>query len=162
MTAGSGVTDPRKRQATRNSAPMWGRNVRAAMVLAGRSLDDVALELKISRKTLERTIRGQRLPRHHETTALAEALDVPESFIENGLGQESYGRPSPTDLLRTPEAFLSRTDLRELGLERRAVDSVFRALPVIALPGYSRPLVRVADFERLVEASTYDGTRVRG
>ena len=60
-----------------------------------------------------------------------------------------------------PEAFLSRTDLRELGLERRAVDAVFRAVPVVVLPGYSRPLVRVSDYLDLVEVSTYRGDRVR-
>jgi hypothetical protein len=63
--------------------------------------------------------------------------------------------------LREPEAFLSRTDLRELGLERRAVDAVFRALPIVALPGYSRPLVRVADYLALIENSTYRDDRVR-
>jgi len=63
--------------------------------------------------------------------------------------------------LEQPEAFLSRTDLRALGLERRAVDAVFRGCPVVALPGYSRPLVKVADYLALVEASTYSGDRVR-
>lgn len=56
---------------------------------------------------------------------------------------------------------LTRTDLRELGLERRAVDAVFRACPVIQLPGYARPLVRVEDFHRLVEESSYGDDRVR-
>jgi hypothetical protein len=70
-------------------------------------------------------------------------------------------RPSATERLANPAAFLSRSDLRELGLERRAVDAVFRALPVVALPGYSRPLIRVQDYLELVEASTYDGDRVR-
>jgi hypothetical protein len=71
-------------------------------------------------------------------------------------------RPAPSERLETPDAFLSRTDLRELGLERRAVDAVFRALPVVAFPGYSRPLVRVRDYLELVEQSTYDGrTSVR-
>jgi len=63
--------------------------------------------------------------------------------------------------LETPEAFLSRSDLRDLGLERRAVDAVFRACPVVALPGYSRPLIRVSDYLVLLEASTYRGDRVR-
>lgn len=63
--------------------------------------------------------------------------------------------------LRNPAAFLSRSDLRELGLERRAIDAIFRALPVIALPGYSRPLVKVSDYLALVEASTYRDDRVR-
>jgi hypothetical protein len=64
--------------------------------------------------------------------------------------------------LERPDAFLTRGDLRELGLERRAVDAVFRACPVICLPGYSRPLVRVEDYRVLIEASTFRGDRVRG
>jgi len=63
--------------------------------------------------------------------------------------------------VRNPDAFLSRTDLRELGLERRAVDAVFRAVPVVVLPGYARPLIRVGDYLALLEASTFDGERVR-
>ena len=69
--------------------------------------------------------------------------------------------PPPAERLSNPDAFLSRTDLRELGLERRAVDAVFRACPVVVLPGYSRPLIRVGDYLELLERSTYDGERVR-
>jgi hypothetical protein len=72
----------------------------------------------------------------------------------------SSRRPA-TELLETPGALLSRTHLRELGLERRAVDAVFRALPVVALPGYSRPLVRAEDYRRLLEEHTFNGDRVR-
>jgi hypothetical protein len=70
-------------------------------------------------------------------------------------------RPPAVERLANPDAFLSRGDLRELGLERRAVDAVFRACRVVALPGYSRPLVRVADYLTLIERSTYDDDRVR-
>lgn len=63
--------------------------------------------------------------------------------------------------LGNPDAFLSRTDLRALGLERRAVDAIFRACPVVVLPGYTRPLLRVCDYVALVEDSTYDNDRVR-
>ena len=70
-------------------------------------------------------------------------------------------RPPAAERLGNSDAFLSRGDLRELGLERRAVDAVFRACPVVALPGYSRPLIRVADFDRFIEASIYNGERVR-
>jgi hypothetical protein len=70
-------------------------------------------------------------------------------------------RPPAAERLENPDAFLSRSDLRELGLERRAVDAVFRACPVVALPGYSRPLIRVADYLQLVESCTYSGDRVR-
>jgi hypothetical protein len=65
-----------------------------------------------------------------------------------------------TERLGNPEAVLSRSDLRELGYERRAVDAVFRSCPVVALPGYSRPLIRVADYLAFLEANTYDG-RIR-
>jgi hypothetical protein len=65
------------------------------------------------------------------------------------------------ELLANPDALLTRTHLRELGLERRAVDAIFRAAPVVVLPGYSRPLIRVSDFNRLLEQSTYNGDRVR-
>jgi len=66
------------------------------------------------------------------------------------------------ELLGNPEALLNRGHLRELGLERRAVDAVFRACPVVALPGYSRPVIRVRDYQALLERSTHDGaTSVR-
>lgn len=70
-------------------------------------------------------------------------------------------RPSAADRLAVPEAFLSRGDLAELGLERRAVDAVFRSCPVVAIPGYSRPLILVADFLAWREACTFNGDRVR-
>jgi hypothetical protein len=66
-------------------------------------------------------------------------------------------RPTAAELLAIPEALLTRSHLRELGLERRAVDAVFRACPIVALPGYSRPVVRVRDYLALLDASTYDG-----
>src|SRR5215469_1866822 len=65
------------------------------------------------------------------------------------------------ELLRIPDALLTRTHLRELGLERRAVDAVFRALPVVALPGYSRPLIRADQYRELVDEFTYRDDRVR-
>jgi hypothetical protein len=71
-------------------------------------------------------------------------------------------RPAATERLANPDAFLSRGDLRELGLERRAVDAVFRACPVLVLDGYSRPLLKVADYLAYLERCTHDGrTRVR-
>lgn len=70
-------------------------------------------------------------------------------------------RPSPAVLLETPDALLTRSDLRELGLERRAVDAVFRTLPIVSLPGYSRPLIRARQYLELVEQHTYRDDRVR-
>jgi hypothetical protein len=72
------------------------------------------------------------------------------------------GRPRAAELLETPGALLTRSDLRELGLERRAVDAVFRALPTVHLPGYARPLIRAEDYLELIAERTYDGrTSVR-
>jgi hypothetical protein len=71
-------------------------------------------------------------------------------------------RPDASERLANPDAVLSRSDLAQLGYERRAIDAIFRALPVVVLPGYSRPLIRVSDYTRLMEASTYrDGESVR-
>jgi hypothetical protein len=68
---------------------------------------------------------------------------------------------SAAERLANRDAVLSRGDLRELGYERRAVDAIFRGCPVVALPGYSRPLIRVADYRAFLELCTYDGSRVR-
>jgi hypothetical protein len=75
--------------------------------------------------------------------------------------QPQPARPSVADLLETPGALLTRSHLRMLGLERRAIDAVFRALPVVSLPGYSRPMVRAADYLAFVEESIYRDDRVR-
>ena len=70
-------------------------------------------------------------------------------------------RPSSAKLLATPGALLTRSHLRELGLERRAIDAVFRRLPVVALPGYSRPMIRAEHYLELLEEHTYRDDRVR-
>lgn len=77
------------------------------------------------------------------------------------VAKAASSRRAAEELLAMPDALLSRTHLRELGLERRAVDAVFRALPVVSLPGYSRPLVRAAEYLRLVDEFTYRDDRVR-
>ena len=69
--------------------------------------------------------------------------------------------PSPAQLLETPGALLTRSHLRQLGLERRAIDAIFRMLPVVSLPGYSRPLIRAEHYLQLVEQHTYRDDRVR-
>lgn len=68
---------------------------------------------------------------------------------------------SPAERVELREGFLTRSDLGALGLPRRAVDAIFRACPVVAFPGYSKPLIRVVDYLELVERSTYAGDRVR-
>jgi hypothetical protein len=70
-------------------------------------------------------------------------------------------RPSPAARLDNPDAVLSRTDLRQLGYERRAVDAIFRGCDVVSVPGYSRPLIRVAYFRAFLAEHTFNGDRVR-
>src|ERR687888_2609511 len=70
---------------------------------------------------------------------------------------QSGRRPTAAELLGTPGALLTRSHLRELGWERRDVDGIFRALPVVAVEGHSRPLIQVADYLGLLERSTYRG-----
>ena len=73
----------------------------------------------------------------------------------------AHSHASATALLDAPDALLTRTHLRELGLERRAVDAVFRALAVVALPGYSRPMIRVRDYLEFIENYTFRDDRIR-
>jgi hypothetical protein len=70
-------------------------------------------------------------------------------------------RPPAAERLANPHAVLTRSDLAELGWERRAVDAIVRGCGVVAIPGYSRPVVRVAAYLEFVERNTYRGDRVR-
>ncbi len=74
-----------------------------------------------------------------------------------------------TDLqsrLENPEAVLTRSDLAALGYPRRAIDVIFKHVTregagVQSLPGFSRPMIRVADFLAFRERWTYRDDRVR-
>jgi hypothetical protein len=70
-------------------------------------------------------------------------------------------RPSAAERLSNPEAVLTRSDLRELGYERRAIDAIFRACPVESWPEYGRPMIRVSAFLDWRERCTFNGDRVR-
>jgi transcriptional regulator with XRE-family HTH domain len=80
-------------------AEEWGRRVRAALVLRGYDIDDLAGELNISRRTFERTIRGERTPRAWETSRIEELLKLPDWFIPHGLE-----RSKPPDVDGIPAA----------------------------------------------------------
>jgi hypothetical protein len=70
-------------------------------------------------------------------------------------------RLSAAERLTNPDAVLTRTDLRELGWERRAVDAIVRACPAVAIPGYSRTVILVRDYLAFLEQHTFRGDRVR-
>jgi hypothetical protein len=49
----------------------------------------------------------------------------------------------------------------ELGVGRSTEDAIFRAVPVVAIPGLRKPMVRREDVARLIAKYTYVGDRVR-
>jgi hypothetical protein len=63
--------------------------------------------------------------------------------------------------LNSPDAVLTSTDLRQLGYPRRAIDQIWRGCKTVNLPGFSRPMVRVADFRRFIAEHSDDGAQVR-
>ena len=97
------------------------------------------------------------------THVRAAAEDCPEreTLAEAAVDAVARHHAVATDLLETPGALLTRTHLRELGLERRAIDAVFRKLPVVALPGYSRPMISAEKYLELIDEHTYHDDRVR-
>jgi hypothetical protein len=95
------------------------------------------------------------------SSAAEKSNEVGYADVETSIDRAARHHPVATGLLAVPEALLTRSHLRELGLERRAVDAVFRALPVVALPGYARPMVRVHDYLEFVECNTFHDDRVR-
>jgi hypothetical protein len=71
-------------------------------------------------------------------------------------------RPPVSDLLGNPDAVLYRSDLFALGYSRKAVDAIFRAIPLHVVPGYSKPQILVRDFLRHRDDGwTYRDDRVR-
>jgi hypothetical protein len=97
-----------------------------------------------------------------EVAAAAVLRDEDEPSARAGSGVSGAPhRRSAAELLETPGALLTRSHLRELGLERRAIDAVFRTLAVVFLPGYSRPMIRAEEFLELVDGCTYRDDRVR-
>jgi hypothetical protein len=126
------------------------------------TLDDWAEMLNASRAAHERPRPAPASSNGHGPVGRARIGDG-ASGTSTEAAAEKAARPHPVarELLETPGSLLNRTHLRELGLERRAVDAVFRALPVVALPGYSRPMIRADQYLELVERSTYRDDRVR-
>lgn len=61
---------------------------------------------------------------------------------------------------RAPE-YLDRLAVRAMGFKRQDADRIFRALPVVSLPGARKCYVRRADLEALLSDHTYRGDRVR-
>lgn len=125
------------------------------------TLDDWAEFLKASSAAPQAPGRGA------ATVDAAPSAGAPENGAQQrgtcaqGDGGFVRHHPEAKELLETPGALLTRTHLRELGLERRAIDAVFRKLPVVSLPGYSRPMIYVEQYLELIRENTYRDDRVR-
>jgi hypothetical protein len=63
--------------------------------------------------------------------------------------------------VETLPAFCTRADLESLGFGRRAVDALFRAIPVVSLPGVRRVYLRRQDVEAYLEQHTYTADELR-
>jgi hypothetical protein len=73
-------------------------------------------------------------------------------------------QPTLAERIEAGVGILTRTDLRELGWQRRGIDALFAGVPLVAIPGYTRPVIRVSDYLAYLDEHTYDdrrGDRVR-
>ena len=66
------------------------------------------------------------------------------------------GAPAPL-----PRLVDRKTLAEETGLTRAAIDAVFRAVPVVVLPGCTKVFAKREDVEALFARSTSRGDRVR-
>lgn len=71
------------------------------------------------------------------------------------------GLPPWAVLTRLPELVDRKTVAAETGLTRAAVDALFRAVPVVTVPGCRKVFARRQDVRRVLEDNTHDGTLVR-
>lgn len=110
---------------------------------------------RVSPQQLELELLRPEIPPPPRITSPAQPV------IDGGAATAIGRRPAAENLLETPGALLTRSDLRELGLERRAIDAVFRKLPIVALPGYSRPMIHAEEYVELIDAHTYRDDCVR-
>ena len=121
------------------------------------TLDDWAAEVETTHVAPDRRCEEAT----HVGAAAEEDHPERETRAEAAVDTEARHHAVATDLLETPGALLTRTHLRQLGLERRAIDAVFRKLPVVALPGYSRPMISAEKYLELIDEHTYHDDRVR-
>src|SRR5262249_49336745 len=82
------------------------------------------------------------------------------SAVAQSTGNAAERRPAAAQSLEPPGVYLSGSHLRGLGLQRRAIDAVFRAVPNVIIPGYSKPVIGVEDFLRHMDGWTYRDDRV--
>src|SRR5438067_1552139 len=109
---------------SRRASPA-GRRILAALALSAKTVGEAAADLHLSQKTLQRTIRGERLLRDHEARQLAEHTGVPIWFIRDGLSRLSP--PSEPVLNGKAEVVLEAVATR-LGLLERNTEEAFALL----------------------------------
>jgi hypothetical protein len=107
------------------------------------------------------TTRAQALPEHGKEGSELGSLD--DQRTRPRRRAVNVEKRAVSKLLDTPGALLISSHLSELGFTRRAIDALWRACPVVVLPGYKRPMIRVEDYLAYIEEHTYrdDVPRVR-
>jgi hypothetical protein len=98
-----------------------------------------------------------------EHLTLAEDFDqAHRSRSRRGSNSVVSTRPAPAERLANPDARSCPAPTCASSVSSGAPSTPSSgACPIVALPGYSRPLIRVADYQALLASSTFDGTRVR-
>jgi transcriptional regulator with XRE-family HTH domain len=129
MPDGPGRDETLPRQRRTVAAVTEGQRIKAALVLAGRTAEEVAPELNVSGRTLNRIIAGERQAREWELDRLADVLAIPAWFLRDGLVQP------PAD---------SDDELRDLQARRhdevvRRLDGIDEQLRVLATQVRDRP-----------------------
>ena len=100
-----------------------------------------------------------------EATLSPGLVEAIEQFIAEAVQKELAGVPREvSELLKVPEAVLTRTDLAQLGYGRRAIDAIFKQCMksggVEVWEDHKRPMIRVKDFLRVREERTFRDDRV--
>ncbi len=143
--------------ATRPNPAALGRHMKAALVLAGMTLSELAAEvqgeLQIGRGTLERIMQGKRIAKPYEIREIARALGVPEAFLLEGPAAAAGAVGAtrlPTDLVSWLEALEEHVDqLREWAVEDGArLARVERLLDADAEPPPVRHIGSQSDSRR--------------
>ena len=80
---------------------------------------------------------------------------------EEGSTDEPQGTADRSRALVTPGAVLTSSHLKELGWTRTRIDAIWRACPMVILPGTRRPVLRVEDFLAYLEEHTYRNEQPR-
>lgn len=113
----------------------FGDRLRAALALRGRGVPDLAAsiapEYRLGEGTIYRTVQGKRTPNAWEIPVFAEALDIPEWFLRDGLRatqEPENGAGELAELRRLIEELDRKLDVAAIGQRLAAIEEDLRRL----------------------------------